>query len=921
MSQGGVKVTRQEWLETLFRYLLPCPEGVELSQLGNEFEPAKPIPPGERLSTTLSIRNDRDVDVSIERTEWFQQHSHLFSITDKLPLIVPVGSTVELTVVYSSTSVGIHQNKCILYIAGCQFMRGCTASSATALAEHLQPSEPYTRRERRRRVQRRNVKTRGDRPPSKGGMPFTVKLTNHPIPRGFADRIAGGELQEALRDLRTSLWQGETVLNRVQYAELFSKLLYAEELARRQELESYGLDNVLFTKEGHLYVIDVPGLSENRPSVQVGDSVEVSLATVPESLHEGFVYAVEQTTIKVRFHHSFHRLWTASALFTVDFRFKRTLYNIMHDTLCRIAAATDDRGDVYRSILLPRHDEAHDMDVLASQLDSLRLLLEDDEQEEKEPQWQWLNDRLNAEQRLAVRQMAMPSPMPQGESPRPFVLFGPPGTGKTSTLVEAIGQLLRLRHQRRAAHVLVCAPSNAAADEIVKRLAATNVSDADLFRLHAYSRRVEDVDPLSRYRVVVTTCATAAKLFYQGMPSTHFTHVIIDECGHCMEPEALSSFIHLASAATRLIVAGDPEQLGPVIQSSVATHAGLAMSLLERYTSMVPLYRRHHEDGQYTETLGYNPAYIVKLVRCYRCHPEIIRVPNRRFYLDQLIPSAPVDVSHSLLHWPQLPNPTFPLLFHRCNGENLQEAHSPSWFNIAEVETVLDYVRALHAFGIRHADIGIITPYRQQVKKIRQALALEASSSASSASAASASLASAASASSAASEVLVGSCEQFQGQERQVIIISTVRSSPELLEQDALFNLGFVGDRKRFNVAVTRAQALLIVVGSPRVLCGDEHWKALYEHCQANGACVGDVTWSGPEEVEDRVEELFGGVEEEKGEAASSSSSPVVVDKESDIKPRPPPEPKPVSPPTPTPRPAPSPAASITEPSDSPSCV
>jgi hypothetical protein len=298
-------------------------------------------------------------------------------------------------------------------------------------------------------------------------------------------------------------------------------------------------------------------------------------------------------------------VWSASALFRGrDFRFKPTMYNIMHDTMCRIAAATDhDRGDnandVHRSILLPRRYEAHGMDVLTSQLDSLRLLLEDEDEEEKPQwQWQWHKDRLNAEQRLAVRQMTRPMPMPQGESPRPFVLFGPPGTGKTSTLVEAIGQLLRLRHQRRrAAHVLVCAPSNAAADEIVKRLAATNVSDADLFRLHAYSRRVEDVDPLSvgrysgsssgsgsgsssgvgdtghfvmppiadlqRYRVVVTTCATAAKLFYLGMPSTHFTHVIIDECGHCMEPEALSSFIHLASSSTRLIVAGDPEQLGP----------------------------------------------------------------------------------------------------------------------------------------------------------------------------------------------------------------------------------------------------------------------------------------------------------------------------------------------------------------------
>jgi superfamily I DNA and/or RNA helicase len=87
-----------------------------------------------------------------------------------------------------------------------------------------------------------------------------------------------------------------------------------------------------------------------------------------------------------------------------------------------------------------------------------------------------------------------------------------------------------------------------------------------------------------------------------------------------MEPEALSSFIHLASAATRLIVAGDPEQLGP----------GRAHCTSE-----------DGEEETLSETLGYHPLYIVKLVRCYLCHPAILHVPNRRFYLARLIPSAP----------------------------------------------------------------------------------------------------------------------------------------------------------------------------------------------------------------------------------------------------------------------------------------
>eukprot|EP01033_Poteriospumella_lacustris_P015728 gene15729-11255_t len=692
-------------------------------------------------------------------------------------------------------------------------MGGCQASSASALAAHLRPTEPYSRRERRRRGPRGEVVATGDRRPSRC-LPFQVQLSDYPIPSGFSNTIAGGELEARLRALSTSLWDGTAELNSTRYAELFSKLLFAEEVAVLEEVESYGLENVSFTRERRLYVIEVPGLSENRPSVVVGDSVEVCRPTDQRSLHKGFVHDVRQSTIAVRFHDSFDRLWSPLALFDVDFKFKRTLYNIMHDTLRRVCSGR------FESILLPRGG-ANDMGALVQHLERLGL------------------------EEVPVRNAGR-------SRKRRLSSSDPPGTGKTSTLVEAILQLM----QRPSATLLVVAPSNAAADEIVKRLAVFDVNPRALFRVNAYSRYERDVDPsvlrystadedghfttpaiahLQRYRVVVTTCSTSAKLFYQGMPAAHFTHVIIDECGHCMEPEAISSFINLASEHTRLIMAGDPEQLGPVVQSSVASQAGLAMSLLERYTSKVPLYR-HHDDGQFVDTLGYNPSYIVKLVRCYRCHPEIIRTPNRRFYLNQLIPSARPDVITGLLQWHRLPNAAFPLIFHSCNGENLQEGNSPSWFNLQEIETVMEYVRELRDFGIGAEEIGIITPYRRQVKKMRLALALTG-----------------------LRDVSVGSCEQFQGQERKVIIISTVRSSPDLLQQDARFNLGFVGNRKRFNVAVTRAQALLIVVGNPRVLCGDDNWRELYEHCRDNGACTGDAAWTSPEAVEDRAEEIFGG--------------------------------------------------------------
>lgn len=290
--------------------------------------------------------------------------------------------------------------------------------------------------------------------------------------------------------------------------------------------------------------------------------------------------------------------------------------------------------------------------------------------------------------------------------------------------------------------------------------------------------------------------------------------MIIDECGQSFEPDAISCFLNVIEKDTRLIIAGDPEQLGPVVQSSIAGRCGLEISLLERFTKYVSIYKHH--DNEFGEYYGYNPRFIVKLVNCYRCHPEIIRVPNDLFYLNQLVPFADPALTNEFHGWDQLPNREFPVVFHGCTGIHERERSSPSWFNVVEIETLLTYVRALHFRGVSGADIGIIAPYSKQVKKIRNALRT-----------------------SPLNDITVGSCEQFQGQERKVIIISTVRSSLDLMDMDAKFNIGFLSNKKRFNVAVTRAQALLIVVGNPNVLTGDPCWGALYRHCLVNRSVVG----------------------------------------------------------------------------------
>jgi helicase MOV-10 len=172
---------------------------------------------------------------------------------------------------------------------------------------------------------------------------------------------------------------------------------------------------------------------------------------------------------------------------------------------------------------------------------------------------------------------------------------------------------------------------------------------------------------------------------------------------------------------------------------------------------------------------------------------------------------------NSLCYWEHLPQPNFPVIFHGIQGENLQESISPSWYNIEEIELVLDYITKLDDVRDERLNIGIIAPYQKQVFKIKIALNRY----------------------NFHHKITVGSCEQFQGQENDVTIMSTVRSSIDYLQYDRTYNLGFVSNEKRFNVSITRAKKLLIIIGNPYVLCTDSNWLCLFNHCKLNNAYVG----------------------------------------------------------------------------------
>lgn len=235
----------------------------------------------------------------------------------------------------------------------------------------------------------------------------------------------------------------------------------------------------------------------------------------------------------------------------------------------------------------------------------------------------------------------------------------------------------------------------------------------------------------------------------------------------------------------KIILAGDPKQLDAVTRSDRAKELGFQTSWLEQLCA-TNLYSRNNPAGQYHE------GFITQLVKNYRSHPQILKIPNELFYDNTLEPMA--AQSNSLLfclffkfkhvfhyfdifffiftediNWYAnskfLPSKQFPMIFRAVQG-TCQRLMEHSWFNNREVEEVTKVVKELlphHASkkkGIRQItqkDIGIVTPYRKQRFKIQQKfrrLNLD--------------------------EITVGTAETFQGKEKPVMIISTVRTDGEL---------------------------------------------------------------------------------------------------------------------------------------------
>ncbi|KAH9887301.1 P-loop containing nucleoside triphosphate hydrolase protein [Cubamyces lactineus] len=661
-------------------------------------------------------------------------------------------------------------------------------------ADHqfLRPTAPYVRRGRAPWKQGGDV-VDGERPPALDAVKWVKKLPPSRIPGPLAAIIANGSMRDIITQIRAQFLP--PTLHADTHGTYFRVLLWIEEARMVEDLHMYDIEGARFTKEGRLYTLPVPGLAEKRPSVAPGDTI---LAQQGDGrTHRGFVHFVRRDDIRVHFHSSFN----SGSSYNIQFQYNRTPIQRQHQAL--IAPCTSSQRFLFP---LPGYEGLSQVVAPAGL-----------------PQITLFNAQIatNAAQLQAVKSILR---LRTGSAP--FIIFGPPGTGKTITVVEAIRQILHLQPDAR---ILACAPSNSAADLIAQRLDALDTTQ--LFRCNAAFRDIQSlpgeltayslyrnnhfalppVETLRRYKVIVTTCGNSSFAYNIGMPNGHFTHIFIDEAGQASEPEVLTAIKAIAAAGTRVILSGDPKQLGPVIRSSIAREFGLGKSYLERLMER-PVYDPDNGRGR---------SY-VKLVKNFRSHEAILAYPNAQFYDGELEVCGSPKVINSFLGSPLLVNQRWPVVFHYVSGENERESTSPSYFNIDEATEVLEYIKQLlrdRQHPIRAADIGVIAPYYAQVRKIRLLLRRDN-----------------------IEDVKVGSVEEFQGQ--AIIIISTVRSTRDLLSYDAKFTLGFVSNPRRFNVAVTRAQALLIVIGDASVLSIDPLWRSFMNYIHLHGGWRGDApTW------------------------------------------------------------------------------
>ena len=372
---------------------------------------------------------------------------------------------------------------------------------------------------------------------------------------------------------------------------------------------------------------------------------------------------------------------------------------------------------------------------------------------------------------------------------RATVVLGPPGTGKS----RLISHVLRAPNILAAGRALCIAPSNAAVESLADKLGnlclvvgnADNLGPRATERMfvHAVPEVTERRAAWERVRVVLATpfaAAMAPRRILDDLEDgsdehIEFPTVIIDEGAAMLAIDAIAACTY---GCQRLIVVGDPRQLPPYTGTPRSTSGLSAMAAFTCKSSNSTMKRS---------------ADIFFLDTQYRMHPTIAAFPSLQFYDGRLHTGLTPEESPAGFPWPDPANPVCFVPMH-----SLEDSDGRSTFNTQEVEAVAECCVAFLEAGLQPVDIGIISPYRAQVGRIKARLQAHGP---------------------IAASVEVASVDSYQGREKEVIIFSTVRSNPHR-------RVGFTSDKARINVAFTRARRGFIVFGNSRTLRSDaETWR------------------------------------------------------------------------------------------------
>jgi len=373
------------------------------------------------------------------------------------------------------------------------------------------------------------------------------------------------------------------------------------------------------------------------------------------------------------------------------------------------------------------------------------------------------------------------------------LIQGPPGTGKTSTVAFLIVAAYKALKPR--ARILLCGPSNEAADNLALTLAG--LEQYKLCRVYASSvlekkKRAKELE-LGEKRsaagcdIVVTTCINA---FSKRINSLSFDLVIIDEATQANIPTTL---VPIVRSGQHVVLIGDQAQLEPV-------------SSIER--SDLRLLRGHRVDlnkinfflkkSLYVHLLDQKGAVLWSMLNTnYRMHHSIASFPSGEFYKGRLLTAIECDTLHTPPSWPKGALPT---IFVDVKGEEERGANT-SYSNPEEVCLIVRLVKQYLKDGINPSRIGVIAPYNNQVDLIAEKL----------------------------KGVEVATVDSYQGREKDIMLISFVRSNEE-------GDLGFICDGKRLNVTITRAKHAQVLVGNAKCLsCRDTPLKKLIGWYQSRG--------------------------------------------------------------------------------------